>query len=149
MKKFIYLVLPILITIIVGSLLVRFAPVSYQSMNKPIFAPPGFVFGIAWTIFYLIFYFTTSKTINLDIKYKDNKFLQLFHLVLFSHIIWNLLFFTLNFKLVALFVLLVIYLLSVAFVFCMSLINKKYAYFNVPYLLWLLFAFLLNLAFVF
>ena len=57
-----------------------------------------------------------------------------------------LFFFTLGYQLLALFILIVIYLLSVAFVFEMAKISKKQALWNLPYLLWLLFATLLNLS---
>lgn len=144
MKKNWFLLIPILLLIIIGSLLIKFSPYPYDSMVLPKFAPPSFVFGIAWTIFYIILYYSASKTIFLP--FKKNRLFQLYLLLLSFQLIWILFFFTLGYQLIALFLLIVVYLLSVAFVFEMSKTNKKVALFNLPYLLWLLFATLLNLS---
>ena len=77
---------------------------------------------------------------------KKNKLFQLYVLVLSFQLVWILFFFTLGYQLLALFILIVIYLLSVAFVFEMAKISKKQALLNLPYLLWLLFDTLLNLS---
>ena len=144
MKKNWILLIPVLILVVVGTLLIKFSPYPYDSMNLPRFAPPGFVFGIAWTIFYAIFYYSATKTISIPLKKK--KLFQLYVLVLSFQLVWILFFFTLGYQLLALFILIVIYLLSVAFVFEMAKISKKQALWNLPYLLWLLFATLLNLS---
>lgn len=144
MKKNWILLIPILILIISGSLLIKYAPISYSTLIKPNFAPPGFIFGIAWTIFYTIFYFTSTKVIHGSIK--KNPLFQLYFIILGFQFIWILFFFTFRFYLIALFTLIVIYLLSVAYIFRMSKLSKKDALFNIPYLLWLLFALLLNLS---
>jgi len=144
MKKNWILLLPILILIVAGSLLIKYAPVPYTSLVKPSFAPPAILFGIAWTIFYTIFYFTSTKVIHGSIK--KNPLFQLYFLILGFHFIWILFFFTFRFYLISLFTLIVIYLLSVAYVFRMIKFSKKDALLNIPYLLWLLFALLLNLS---
>ncbi len=143
-KKNWILLIPILIIIIFGSLMVKFAKVPYDNLNQPSFAPKGFVFGIAWTIFYLILYFTATKGIEqISIK---NRLFQLYNLIFIFQFLWLLLFFSLSYYLMALFTLIVLYLISVAYVYSLSSVNKKLAYFNLPYILWLLFAFLLNLS---
>ncbi len=143
-KKNIILLIPILVLMVFGSLIVKFAKTSYTSLNLPAFAPKGFVFFLAWTIFYLILYYSACKTIEtINIK---NRLFQLYNLIFVFQFLWLILFFCFSFYLVSLFCLIVLYFISVSYVYLLSKSNVKLAYLNVFYLIWLLFAFLLNLS---
>ena len=146
MKRKWVLLIPILILIIVGSLLIKYSPYPYSSLIRPSFAPPSYVFSIAWTLFYCIIYISATKSITSGLK--NNILFQLYLLICFTHLLWILFFFTFGYHLIALFLLIVIYLLSVSFIFYMSKKQKKQALFNIPYLIWLLYALLLNLSFL-
>ena len=46
--------LVILIPWFIGGLIFRTDSLFYKSLNKPVFAPPGIVFPIVWTILYFL-----------------------------------------------------------------------------------------------
>lgn len=139
MKKFLKVLLPLLVCIIISSLFVYFGKVNYSNIVTPKFAPPGFIFPIVWSIIYLIFYLCMSKT------YNDKKTYKLYLIILAMHILWNFLFFKMGFFLIALIELIILYFTSWVFVYYLSLNKKLYFYINIPYLLWLLIATYLNI----
>lgn len=125
--------------IIVSSLFVYFGKIDYSNIVTPKFAPPSYVFSIVWSIIYLIFYFTISK------YYENKKIYSLYLIILFLHIIWNVLFFGMGFFLVSLIVLVIIYFISFVFVYYLTLENKKIFYIYLIYLIWLMIALYLNI----
>lgn len=144
MKKKLKILLPLIFTIIISNLLINFGKVNYNMLIKPNFAPPSWAFALAWSIIYIILYITSISYF----KTENSKYsLVLYYLLLGSHIIWNFFFFFLNFKLLAIFILIVVYIISVAYLLSISKKNPKLFYANVLYLLWLIFALILNISF--
>ena len=112
--------------------------IDYTSLVRPILAPPKSLFPIAWTILYLLMgisYFLYKK------EYEENSFVDLVYYVqLFVNALWSLIFFLWKARFIAV---IWIILLDVLVIFMIYLFwNKKkiIAYFNIPYLLWILFA---------
>ncbi len=139
MKKQLKVLLPLILCIIISSLFIYFGKVKYESLITPKYAPPGFVFPIAWSIIYFIFYYTTWKSI-------ENKNVYLLYIILLSfHTIWNFTFFFMGFFLVALIALFIIYFISWIYVYYLSQVKKSYFYFHIPYLIWLMLALYLNI----
>lgn len=139
MKKFTKYI-PIFIPLIIGTIIgLIFNTNNYSIMNKPALSPPSIVFPIVWTILYLLLgisYYLTTKTKEIN---------KVYYLNLFLNFIWPILFF--NFKLylisVAVLLLLIINLIELIVIFYKD--NKTSGYLNIPYLIWLLFAFYLNI----
>ena len=58
----------ILLPWFIGGILFRSDSVYYKSLNKPFFAPPGFLFGIIWPILYILIAISIYKI------YQNNSF---------------------------------------------------------------------------
>lgn len=139
LKKYLKVLIPLIICIVVGSLFVYLGKVSYDNIVTPKFAPPSFIFPIVWTIIYLIFYFTM-------IKYYDNsRIYNLYIIILIIQTLWNMVFFGLGSFLLALLIIIILYIVSWLFVYYLSKENKKYLYIYLIYIIWLLIATYLNI----
>ena len=137
MKKYIQIFLPLILGFLV-SLLTKND--MYSNIIKPVLSPPAIVFPIMWTILYLIMGYTyykvdKSKTINI-----------FYYLQLFVNLIWTIIFF--KFKLYTFAYIWLILLITLVTTLLINYYkqNKKIAYANIPYLLWLLFALYLNIS---
>jgi tryptophan-rich sensory protein len=117
----------------------------YQQLQKPIFAPPSYVFGIAWSILYPIIFASFGYTTYLVIK-KEVPSVVLVPLV--ANLVFNFLFSPIQFGLqsnilAAVDIVLVIVTL-LWFIYLIYPHSKYIAYAQVPYLLWGLFATILQ-----
>ncbi|MBR6640688.1 MAG: tryptophan-rich sensory protein [Clostridia bacterium] len=113
----------------------------YEQINTPSFAPPGFLFPIVWSILYILMgigAYLISKEEN------NSKALKLYYTQLVVNSLWSILFF--RFKLFAVSTLwLVLLIVLVSFMtYEFYKMNKKAALIQVPYILWIVFAFVLN-----
>lgn len=143
MKKIKQIAKYILVPLIVGGIgyLLGGKPEIYTSITKPSFAPPGFLFPIAWSIIYILLgigAYLVSK------NKESKKALTVYYVGLIINALWSLLFFRLHLFLVsALWILLLLFVISYMFILFLR-INKTAAYLQIPYILWLIFAFILN-----
>lgn len=118
----------------------------YALLNKPPLSPPGWVFPVVWTILYLLMGYASYRiyTSNADPKEKKQA-LGLYALQLFFNFLWSIVFFGLGWRLVAFFVLLILWVLIVLTIRAFSKIDDKAADLLLPYLLWVTFAGYLNI----
>lgn len=117
----------------------------YDQLNKPVFTPPGYVFGIVWTILYLMMGISVFLVWNKGLDYPRVKAgLGLFLTQLILNAAWTPLFFGYQLILPALIVavLLVAAVFFTAFVF--RKISTPAAVLLLPYLVWGAFAVVLN-----
>lgn len=117
----------------------------YQSLIKPSFAPPGIIFPIVWSILFILM--GTSSYIMMShnreqIKVRDAMFYYWIQLGL--NFIWTILFFGLNLRLTALIDLILLIVIVSVMVYKFYKIEPKAAYLNIPYLIWLFYALVLN-----
>ncbi|MBP6913406.1 MAG: tryptophan-rich sensory protein [Candidatus Levybacteria bacterium] len=123
-------------------------PTWYANLIKPFFTPPSFVFGPVWTILYIMM--GTALYIVWDKKTKKRKLKKLavkvFLLQLVLNFLWSYVFFYLNMLWMSV---LVIVFLWVSIFICIKLfskISKTASYLLYPYIVWVSFATLLNIA---
>jgi translocator protein len=149
MNNTIKLIISIIIPQAVGGLgaLVTVSSVEswYQTINKPSFTPPSWVFGPAWTTLYLL------MGIALFLIWKSNHpmkktALWLFGIQLFLNGIWSPAFFGLESPILGLVVIVPLWIMIVVCIKVFFPINKAASYLMVPYLLWVSFATALNAA---
>lgn len=144
MKKIITFIL-ISIPWFISGFLIQSNPDFYQSLKLPSFAPPPIIFGIVWTILYLLISYSIFMIIK-DFK-KDN--LKDYFLYLIINYVSNQLFTFFFFKLQNIFLAFVdtiIVLLSSLFLYYETKsLNDKSAKFLIPYIIWNLFATILIL----
>ena len=140
-----FLAIPLILGLIVGFLSRPTA--SYEALVKPFFAPPGFVFPIVWTILYLLMGISSYLIAESN---NPRRYPALITYVeqLFVNLAWSPIFFTLNFRFLAfLWILFLIYLV-VKMIVQFKRVSHRTAYLQIPYLLWLIFAALLNFSIV-
>jgi len=117
---------------------------SFQAIIQPPFAPPAILFPIVWTILYTLMGISSYLIITSN---KDNeKALKYYILQLIVNLIWSFIFFTYKMYILAFIWLLLLIYLVIRMIIEFYKINKLSAYLQIPYLLWLIFASILNLS---
>lgn len=142
-KKFI---IYLIITFVIGGLFtpLTFSNEFYLSLNKP-FEIPTIIFPIIWSILYLLMsisiYLISESN---DINKLDSIKIYLIQLVINS--LWTLIFF--GFHLIGFSIIwLLILITSVIIMFIKFYnINKISAFINIPYIIWLILATMLNIS---
>lgn len=124
-------------------------PTWYAILTKPFFSPPNWVFGPVWTtLFFLIgvaLYIIWENSEKK--KAKERKFaLMVFGVQFLFNILWSGLFFGLKSPLLGLVGIIFLWLSIAWTIILFYNISKKSAYLLVPYILWVSFATILNLA---
>lgn len=141
------LAIPLAVGIVAG-LLTRSSTEEFMStVNKPVFMPPSRLFPVAWTILYVLMgiaaYLIETTPYNAA---KKKSALTTYYASLFFNFCWPFIFFSFGLYLIAFLWLLVLLLLVITYTLKYFKINKTAAYLNIPYILWLAFAGVLNLA---
>lgn len=117
----------------------------YSQLIKPGFAPPSYIFPIVWTILFILMgisaYFVIQKGYELP-KVSDAMFYYKLQLGLVF--LWSILFFGFNLILTALIDLVLLIIVVVIMIIKFYKVDKRAAYLNMPYLIWILYALFLN-----
>ena len=119
----------------------------YVYLNKPIFNPPNYIFGPVWTVLYTMMgislYFVWVKGYkNEQVKRAVNIFF--IHLVV--NTLWSIVFFGLHQLGLAMLIILILLGMILYLIKIFWPIDRGASYLLVPYLLWVSFATILNLA---
>lgn len=151
MKDFIKLILSISGCELVGILGTPFTitaiPTWYAALNKPIFAPPNWIFGPTWTLLYFLMGISLYLILKQGWKKKAVKTAGRFFLAqLAVNFIWSPIFFGLQSPLLGLITIVAMWILIIMTMKKFYPISKLAFYLLVPYLLWVSFATLLNAA---
>ncbi len=136
----------ILIPLAVGglsALLSRNGMQAYRTLEKPPLSPPGVVFPIVWSILYILMGISSAMIWCSDNQEKTQA-LKLYAAQLAVNFFWSIFFFAFGWRLFAFFWLLLLLALTAMMIKSFYQIDKKAAYLQIPYLLWLLFAAYLN-----
>lgn len=148
MKQFLKLSLCILSTLLIGGIS-GFATASsingwYVTINKPSFNPPNYLFGPVWTSLYILMGISLYIILQSDSNELRKKAVTIFSIQLFLNFCWSFIFFNfqnLGFAFVEI-ILMWISILTMIIIFYK--INKTAAFLQIPYLLWVSFASILN-----
>lgn len=115
----------------------------YLTLNKPLFNPPGWVFGPVWTILYLL------MGISLYLVWENKKAgLRWFWIQLVFNSTWSLAFFGLKSPLLAFIIIILLWTSIFKTIMDFRKVNKNASYLLYPYLAWVSFASILNLSIV-
>jgi tryptophan-rich sensory protein len=118
----------------------------YQTLNKPVFTPPNWLFAPAWITLFILMGISLYFVYITEPKKQDHKdiFITFFYIQLLLNFLWNVLFFGLQNPLLGLIeIVLLIFTVGVTILYGFK-IKKVSGYLLLPYLLWLLFATALN-----
>lgn len=154
MKKYLIIFLVTLGTIVIGGLSGIISGSSmttwYETLEKPFFNPPSWVFGPAWTILYTLMGIATGLVITSNSNKKRIVKLGIFaySFQLLLNFIWSPIFFYFQSPLFALFVILLLIFAIILTMYYFFQVSKTSYYLLYPYLLWVIFASILNLSIV-
>lgn len=115
-------------------------PTWYATLNKPSFSPPNWIFGPVWTILYILMGY------SLYLVWSKRKVPVVFWIQLFLNAIWSIIFFGMRNPALALIDIVALWIAIVLTMKAFYKINKLASYLLIPYLAWVSFATILNLA---
>lgn len=137
----------ILIPVAVGSIVWRIMSsfIDYEVLKSPFLAPPSIAFPIVWTILYILMW--VSFGILEDKKLMDKNLNILYYVQLWVNALWSIFFFVLKWRLFSFIWIILLDILVIWMVIRMYKKDKTAGLLQIPYILWILFATYLTLAF--
>lgn len=118
----------------------------FQTLNQPPLSPPGWLFPIVWTILYLLMGYASYRVL---VSGKDDtqirRALIVYGAQLVLNFLWSPVFFGLQWRLTAFFLLIALWLLILLTIRLFSRIDERAGDLLLPYILWVTFAGYLNL----
>ena len=146
-RNIILLIICIVITFLIGNLFAIFIDTSsYSGLNK-IINVPGYIFPIVWSILYLIMGITLFLILksNNELKYQA---IRIYFIQLLVNSLWTLFFFKFNLYLFSYIWIILLIILVIIMIIKFYKIKIITGILNIFYLLWLIFASILNLGIV-
>lgn len=146
LKKLIICILLCLIAGFIGSIFTTPSiPTWYQTLNKPSFNPPNWIFAPVWTTLYILMGAALAivwQNMRRDKGSKVGIYLFIFQLI--ANVIWSYMFFTLHSPLYALINIAVLWILIIATILYFWKVSKLASILLWPYIAWVSFASFLN-----
>lgn len=121
----------------------------YTTLNQPSFNPPNWVFGPVWTTLYLIMGISLYRIWSLPISEERNNAIKIFALQMTLNFFWSLIFFKWHLIGLALAEIIVMWFMIATMIHHFRKLDAAAGYMNIPYLLWVSFASILNGAYYF
>ena len=119
----------------------------FDSLRKPAFMPPGWLFPIAWTTLYILMGIAVGQVIASPARTRRLA-LHVFTIQLVLNLLWSPIFFGLHQADIALVTIVVLTIFVAITILLFWGIRRSAALLLLPYLAWLLFAAALNFAIV-
>ena len=141
-KLLICIAIPLLVGT-VAALLTRESMKIFESVNKPRFSPPGWLFPVAWTVLYTLMGIASYLVSESDNPKKKNA-LVFYAVQLGFNFFWTLIFFNLSAYLFAFVWLLMLWVLILVTMLKFYKIKERAGDLILPYILWATFAAYLN-----
>lgn len=117
-------------------------PTWYATLNKPFFSPPNWIFAPVWTIIYIL------MGISLYLVWTKRKVPSVFWVQLILNALWSITFFGIRNPALALVDIVALWIAIILTIKAFSKTSKLAANLLYPYLAWVSFATVLNLAIV-
>lgn len=139
------LIICLIIPLAVGglsALLTQNSMQTFTSINKPILAPPAWLFPVVWTILYILM--GIASYLVLTSNKENHTALTVYSIQLGFNFLWSIIFFNLKLYLLAFIWLILLWLLILKTIMQFYQITKRAGYLMIPYLLWVTFAGYLN-----
>ncbi|AKA34676.1 TspO/MBR family protein [Flagellimonas lutaonensis] len=148
-KKLVYIAISMTVCLLIG-ILASFATQSsvndwYQTLNKPSFNPPNWIFGPVWGVLYILMGVAAGIVWAKGIYHLWVK-TALYHFAfqLLFNALWSIVFFGFQSPFWALIVILTLLILIFLTIRWFKVVSKTAAVLMVPYFLWVCFAAVLN-----
>ena len=140
------LAIPLLVGGISGWLTAGEINTWYQTINKPPFNPPNWIFGPVWTTLYILMGISLFMIWDSPKSAERQRAMVVFSIQLFLNFCWSLIFFKLHMLFGAVVEIIALWLMIIYMLLCFSRVKPLAAYLNIPYLLWVSFASVLSTA---
>ena len=124
-------------------------PTWYANLQKPFFTPPNWLFGPVWTLLYLFMGIAAGLVWSKNDHTKTMQALSYFLAQLTINALWSGVFFGLKSPGFAIVVIALLIYLILKTIKLFSLVYPSTVYLLYPYLIWVIFASLLNLSIYF
>ena len=148
MPKSLKLIIAILLPMVVGGLSGFLTANSindwYVTLNQPSFNPPNWVFGPVWTTLYLFMGISLYRIWRLPATEERNYAIKIFALQMILNFFWSLIFFKWHLIGLALVEIIVMWIAIAMMIHHFRKLDAAAGYMNIPYLLWVSFASVLN-----
>ena len=118
----------------------------FMQLNQPPLSPPGWVFGVVWTILYILMGVSCYLVIQSGVEEEEiNKALSVYVYQLIVNFLWPTFFFNFGWFFFAFLWLVLLWVLVFIMIRRFYNISKLAGILQIPYLIWLTFAAYLNL----
>jgi translocator protein len=143
-KLIVSVLLPLTIGAIAGIFTSKAVPVWYATLNQPSFNPPNWVFGPVWTTLYILMGISLFLIWKQDNSKERNLAILTFIIQLALNFAWSFIFFYFNRIGLALVEIILLWVSIIVMLIQFYKIKPLASYINIPYLLWVSFASILN-----
>ena len=121
----------------------------YDSLSKPFFTPPNWVFGLVWTFLYFLLGISLYLVwVQEEKNYKTKAAWQIFIIQLSLNLVWSTAFFGFKSPIAGLVVIIILWVIISGTIYIFHQVSKWASYLLIPYFLWVSFAVILNLSIV-
>jgi tryptophan-rich sensory protein len=143
------LALPLGIGAVAGIFTSEAVPEWYATLNRPSFSPQNWLFGPVWTTLYILMGFSFFLIWKQDASIHRKRAIIVFLLQLVLNFAWSFIFFYFNKIGLALIEIVVLWISIILMLIVFFKLKPMAAYLNIPYLLWVTFASILNTGYYF
>ncbi|MBL7911593.1 MAG: tryptophan-rich sensory protein [Bacteroidia bacterium] len=148
MNKAVKLILCIALTLSVGAIggIATASGVNnwYLTLNKPVFNPPNYLFGPVWTLLYILMGISFYLILQAPNPVLRKRAILIFCTQLVLNFCWSFLFFKFQLLGLAFIEIIFIWFSIILMIITFYKINKTASLIQIPYLLWVTFASILN-----
>ena len=148
-KLSISLLLPLAVGAVAGIFTSRSVSTWYATLNRPSFSPPNWVFSPVWTSLYILLGISFFLIWKENSSIYKNLAVKVFSIQMLLNFLWSFIFFYLNMIGIALIEIILLWMSIAAMIYLFYKTKPIAAYLNIPYLLWVTFATILNAGYYF
>ncbi len=143
-KLFISIALPLMVGAIAGIFTATAIGSWFETLHHPSFRPPNWLFGPVWTVLYLLMGISIYLIWIQQATSMRKRVIIIFAIQLSLNFIWSFLFFYFHAIGFALVEIIVLWVCIFILIFQFRKVKPLAAYLNIPYIIWVTFALILN-----
>lgn len=118
----------------------------YSTLNKPSFNPPNYLFGPVWSVLYILMGIGLYLILQTPKSAMRTKSIMLFAVQLILNLSWSFIFFNAQSPFAALIIIGLLWIAILMMMIYFHTLSPIASYLQIPYLLWVSFATVLNAA---
>ena len=118
----------------------------YSTLNKPSFNPPNYLFGPVWSVLYILMGIGLYLILQTPKSAMRTKSIMLFAVQLILNLSWSFIFFNAQSPFAALIIIGLLWIAILMMMIYFHTLSPIASYLQIPYLLWVSFASVLNAA---